>query len=162
VQVGHNNATAALGVRTKLNSLTHAAKKQCAQLNSKAINATKAKTTNELGTKTAVQQPHIRKTTKKQTCHHSSRNSQQLSTDGTNFKHQRVGLALVTKNKLPQYHLLNVDICSFSNDPATSLSPLMHTVAPDRPAVKIKNQGLGQYGAEPHTLPFWQLCALKG
>jgi len=30
--------------------------------------------------------------------------------------------------------------------------------------VKIKNHGLGQYGAEPHysTLPFWQLCALKG
>jgi len=29
---------------------------------------------------------------------------------------------------------------------------------------KLKNHGLGQYGAEPHysTLPFWQLCALKG
>ena len=29
--------------------------------------------------------------------------------------------------------------------------------------VKIKNHGLGQYGAEPHysTLPFWQLSALK-
>ena len=27
-----------------------------------------------------------------------------------------------------------------------------------------KNHVLGQYGAEPHysTLPFWQLCALKG
>jgi len=36
--------------------------------------------------------------------------------------------------------------------------------APDRPDVKIKSHGLGQYGAEPHysTLPFWQLCALKG
>jgi len=35
---------------------------------------------------------------------------------------------------------------------------------PDWPDVKIKNHGLGQYGAEPHysTLPFWQLCALKG
>ena len=35
---------------------------------------------------------------------------------------------------------------------------------PDRPDVKIKNGGLGQYGAAPHysTLPFWQLCALKG
>jgi len=35
--------------------------------------------------------------------------------------------------------------------------------APDHPHVKIKNHGLGQYGAEPHysTLPFWQLCALK-
>jgi len=34
----------------------------------------------------------------------------------------------------------------------------------DRPDVKTKNHGLGQYGAEPHysTLPFWQLCALKG
>jgi len=34
----------------------------------------------------------------------------------------------------------------------------------DRPDVKIKNHGLGQYGAEPHysTSPFWQLCALKG
>jgi len=30
--------------------------------------------------------------------------------------------------------------------------------------VKIKNHRLGQYGAEPNysTLPFWQLCALKG
>ena len=29
---------------------------------------------------------------------------------------------------------------------------------------KIKDHELGQYGAEPHysTLPFWQLCALKG
>jgi len=29
---------------------------------------------------------------------------------------------------------------------------------------KIKNHGLGQYGAEPNysTLPFWQLCALTG
>jgi len=37
-------------------------------------------------------------------------------------------------------------------------------IAPDRPDVKIKNHGLGQYGAEPHysTLPFWQLCALNG
>ena len=36
--------------------------------------------------------------------------------------------------------------------------------APDRPDVKIKNHGLGQYDAEPHysTLPFWRLCALKG
>jgi len=36
--------------------------------------------------------------------------------------------------------------------------------APDRSDVKIKEHGLGQYGAEPHysTLPFWQLCALKG
>jgi len=27
-----------------------------------------------------------------------------------------------------------------------------------------KKHGLGQYSAEPHyaTLPFWQLCALKG
>jgi len=35
---------------------------------------------------------------------------------------------------------------------------------PDRPDVKIKNHGLGQYAAEPHysTLPFWQLRALKG
>jgi len=35
--------------------------------------------------------------------------------------------------------------------------------ATDRPHVKIKNHGLGQYGAKPHysTLPFWQLCALK-
>jgi len=34
----------------------------------------------------------------------------------------------------------------------------------DRADVKIKNHGLGQYGAELHysTLPFWQLCALKG
>ena len=34
----------------------------------------------------------------------------------------------------------------------------------DRLDVKIKNHGLGQYGAEPHysTLPFWQLSALKG
>jgi len=34
----------------------------------------------------------------------------------------------------------------------------------DRPDVKIQNHRLGQYGAEPHysTLPFWQLCALKG
>jgi len=34
----------------------------------------------------------------------------------------------------------------------------------DRPDVKIKNHGLGQYGAEPHysTSPFWQLCAIKG
>jgi len=34
-----------------------------------------------------------------------------------------------------------------------------------RSDVKIKNYGLGEYGAEPHyseTLPFWQLCALKG
>jgi len=34
-----------------------------------------------------------------------------------------------------------------------------------RPIVRsAKNHGLGQYGAEPHysTLPFWQLCALKG
>jgi len=48
------------------------------------------------------------------------------------------------------------------------INPLMHKAAkawaPDRPYVKIKNHGLGQYGAEPHysTLPFWQLCALKG
>ena len=30
-------------------------------------------------------------------------------------------------------------------------------------ALRGKNHGLGQYGAEPHysTLPFWQLCALK-
>jgi len=29
---------------------------------------------------------------------------------------------------------------------------------------KFKNYGLGQYGAKPRysTLPFWQLCALKG
>jgi len=35
---------------------------------------------------------------------------------------------------------------------------------PDRRDVKIKNHRLGQYGAKPHysTLPFWQLCALKG
>jgi len=41
-----------------------------------------------------------------------------------------------------------------------SVNPLM----PDRPDVKFKNDGLGQYGAEPHysTFPFWQLCALKG
>ena len=34
----------------------------------------------------------------------------------------------------------------------------------DRPDVKIKNHGSGHYGTEPHysTLPFWQLCALKG
>jgi len=36
--------------------------------------------------------------------------------------------------------------------------------APDRPDVKIKDHGLGQFGAEPHysTLPYWQLCAVKG
>jgi len=36
--------------------------------------------------------------------------------------------------------------------------------APDCRDVKIKNPGSGQYGAEPYysTLPFWQLCALKG
>jgi len=36
--------------------------------------------------------------------------------------------------------------------------------APDRPDVKIKNHGLGKYGAEPHysTILVWQLCALKG
>ena len=35
--------------------------------------------------------------------------------------------------------------------------------ASDHPDVKIKNHGLGQYGAEPHysTLQFWQLCAFK-
>jgi len=34
----------------------------------------------------------------------------------------------------------------------------------DRPDFKTKSQGLGQYGAKPHysTLPFWQLCPLKG
>jgi len=39
-----------------------------------------------------------------------------------------------------------------------------HSTAPDRPDVKIKNHGLVQYGAEHRysTLPFWQLCALKG
>jgi len=43
------------------------------------------------------------------------------------------------------------------------VNPLMQR-APDHPGVKIKNHGLGQYGAEPNysTLPFWQLCALKG
>jgi len=48
----------------------------------------------------------------------------------------------------------------------SSVNPLMHKVAwvPDRHDIKIKNHVLGQYGAEPHysTLPFWQLCALKG
>jgi len=41
-----------------------------------------------------------------------------------------------------------------------ALRPERH-IAPD---VKIKNHGLGQYGAERHysTLPFWQLCTLKG
>jgi len=36
--------------------------------------------------------------------------------------------------------------------------------SPFNPDVKIENRGSGQYGAEPHysTLPFWQLCALKG
>ena len=36
--------------------------------------------------------------------------------------------------------------------------------APDRTGVQFKDHGLRQYGAEPHysTLPFWQLCALKG
>ena len=40
----------------------------------------------------------------------------------------------------------------------------VHKNASDCLHVKIKNHGLGQYGAEPHysTLPFWQLYALKG
>jgi len=41
----------------------------------------------------------------------------------------------------------------------------VNPLTPDRPSdVNIKNHGLCQYGAEPHysTLPFWQLCALKG
>jgi len=50
----------------------------------------------------------------------------------------------------PQYHTFN---------------PLMHRAIwrTDRPDVKIKNDGLGQYGAEPlySALLFWQLCALK-
>jgi len=31
-------------------------------------------------------------------------------------------------------------------------------------AIWHSGHGLGQYGAKPHysTLPFWQLCALKG
>jgi len=40
-----------------------------------------------------------------------------------------------------------------------------HSVPKARPIVQsAKNQGLGQYDAEPHysTLPFWQLWALKG
>jgi len=50
---------------------------------------------------------------------------------------------------------------------AQSVAHVYTCLTPDRQIAltsKLKNHGLGQYGAEPHysTLPFWQLCALKG
>jgi len=62
---------------------------------------------------------------------------------------------------LPQYKTLQTD----DRQTDRQTDDRRHTVPKARPIVRsAKNHGLGRYGPELHysTLPFWQLCALKG